>query len=291
MNTQSYRKGVIYIILAGVFLSLGGLLVRMIDTADPWTILFYRSLVFSCTITLFIMLRDRSGSLRKFKLIKPADLLVSVFLAIGFISYVLSLYHTLVANTVLILSTGPVFAAVLGWLVLKEQVRPVTWFAMCLAFAGVAVMVSNGVAVQDKIGLMYAFVAVLSFAAMVVSLRFAGANRDMMPATALAGIIAAVFCIPLMPGFAISLHDFMVAALLGSVQIGIGFSLITLGSRSVPAAQIPLLGLAETALSPIWVWLMINEVPSTYTLLGGALVLIAVLFQGVSGMGTQKQFN
>ena len=105
-----------------------------------------------------------------------------------------------------------------------------------------------------------------------------------MAAVSLAGIAAALMCVPFMPTFAISGHDLLMAIMLGSVQIGFGFILITLGTRSVPSAQVPLLALGETALAPLWVWWFVAEVPAVNTLIGGGLVLVAVLFQGVVGL-------
>jgi len=283
MQDQTYRRGVSYIVLAGVFLSLGGLFVRFLDTADPWTVLFYRSLTFTVSVSLFMYLRDGCGVVQRFQQIKPLELIVTLSLALGFMSYLLSLFTTSVANTVLILSTGPVFAALLGWIVLRETVNHSTWFAMVLAFAGVAIMVSGGIDSNDRLGVLYAFFAVFAFAVMIVTLRCAPAGKDMMAPTALAGILAAVLSIGFLPTFSISLHDLILSICLGSLQIGLGFILITLGSRTVPSAQVPLLGLAETALSPLWVWIFVSETPARNTLLGGTVVLCAVAFQGISG--------
>ncbi len=288
MITQSYARGVLYIILGGMFLSSGGLLVRFVDQASPWTILFYRSLVFTATVMLFLFMRDRQAFKKQFLKIKPIDLLVSLLLALGFICYLLSLFNTSVANTVLLLSTGPVAAGVLAYFVLGEAVRALTWAAMVMAFAGVCVMVSGGIEAGDIVGIAFAFGAVLSFACFVVLLRHLGPQRDMMAPTALAGVIAAAMCLPMLlplaDMLAISGRDLLIAVCLGSVQVGCGFILITLGSKSVPAAQIPLLGLSETALSPLWVWLAVNEVPASNTLIGGAIVLIAVVMQGYAGV-------
>ncbi len=285
---QSYSKGVLYVLLGGIFLSSGGLLVRFVDQASPWTILFYRSLVFTATVALFLLVRDRQSFKKQFLKIRPVDLLVSLLLAFGFIGYLLSLFNTSVANTVLLLSTGPVVAGVLAYFVLGEPIRVLTWVAMALAFAGVSVMVLGGIDARDIVGILYAIGAVLSFACFVVLLRYLGPQRDMMAPTALGGLVAAAMCIPmLMPlvdSLAISGRDFLVAACLGSLQVGCGFIFITLGSKSVPAAQIPLLGLLETALSPLWVWWAVSEIPAINTIMGGAIVLVAVLMQGFAGV-------
>ena len=212
------------------------------------------------------------------------DLIVTVSLALGFIFYLLSLFNTSVANTVLVLSMGPFITALLGKIVLGERVTGVTILAMIAAIAGVVVMVSGGIHSGDINGIVYAFVAVLAFAVMIVTLRKMGPERNTMSAVSLAGFMAAAMCLPFITTLQISGHDLLMAFALGSVQVGLGFILITLGSRSVPAAQVPLLALGETALAPLWVWLVINETPARDTLIGGALVLAAVLFQGVMGL-------
>lgn len=278
---QSYLRGVSYAVLSGLFLSAAGLTVRYIEQADAWQVLFYRSLMFFFTLCLFISLRGKSSLRHSFISLKPVDFIVSVSLACGLICYVLSLFKTSVANTVLTLSTGPFLAALLGWLVLSEPVGNRTWVAMVVAVAGVAIMVSGGITSGDLAGFAFALLAVLSFAVMIVTMRAAG-DRDVIAATALAGLVAALFCLPFIKSFAITPHDLLLACIMGSLQIGLGFILITLATRSVPAAQVPLLALTETVLAPFWVWLFINEVPQATTLAGGAVVLCAVIFQGMS---------
>lgn len=284
MIQQSYARGVLYVLLAGVFLSIGGLLVRYVGDADAWTVLFYRSLTFSLTVMVFLWYQERKNTLQLYKKMRGMDLIVTVSLALGFIFYLLSLFNTSVANTVLVLSMGPFITALLGKIVLGERVTGVTILAMIAAIAGVVVMVSGGIHSGDINGIVYAFVAVLAFAVMIVTLRKMGPERNTMSAVSLAGFMAAAMCLPFITTLQISGHDLLMAFALGSVQVGLGFILITLGSRSVPAAQVPLLALGETALAPLWVWLVINETPARDTLIGGALVLAAVLFQGVMGL-------
>ncbi|MEM7257658.1 MAG: DMT family transporter [Pseudomonadota bacterium] len=278
---QTYVRGVVYAVLSGLFLSGAGLTVRYIEQADAWQVLFYRSIAFFVTVCVFIALRRRGNPIHSFIALRPVDYLVSLSLACGLIFYVLSLFNTSVANTVLMLSTGPFFAAMLGWLFLSEKVGRRTWTAMVVAVVGVAIMVSGGIGTADMLGFIFALLAVVSFAIMIVVMRAAG-ERDVIAATALAGLVAALISMPFMDNYVISMRDLALSSVMGSLQIGLGFILITLASRSVPAAQVPLLALTETALAPMWVWWLINEVPSTNTLIGGAVVLTAVIFQGLS---------
>ena len=290
ITLQTYRRGVIYIVLAGVFMSTSGLLVRMIEQADPWTILFYRSLIFSVTVFLFMLLRSGKSAFAQFNGFGCLECLVSVSLALSFICYLLSMFNTSVANTVVIISSGPLFAAVLGWWVLKERVGIKTWVSIGLAVAGMFVMFTGDVSSSDIMGMLYAVIAVAAFAVMIVAVR-RSTRPDMLAATCCAGLVAAFACTFVMPSYTLSAHDLLIAISLGSLQIGVGFILITLGSRSVPSAQVPILCLLETALAPLWVWLAISETPGATTLLGGALVLSAVIFQGVSGIRRRRQTN
>ena len=281
---MNYSRGLVCALLSGVFLSIGGLMVRFLDGANAWTVLFYRSMAFFVTVLIFMIWRYRGEFLTKLQQTQPRDMLVSLFLALGFVFYLMSLYYTSVANTVLLLSTGPFFAALLGMIVLGEAVTRVTWFSMILAICGVAIMVSGGVTVDDALGMLLAIMAVLCYASMLVVLRSAkghgGHTRELLPATALAGLLAALFSIPMIDSFALSQSELLISLCFGSVQIGAGFILITLAAQIVPAAQVALLSLTETALAPLWVWLVFTETPGANTLIGGAIIVAAVLYNG-----------
>ena len=289
---MNYSRGLFYALLAGVFLSSGGLMVRFLGDADPWTVLFYRSLAFSVTVLLFMLWRYRGDFLQRLLKIRAIDLLVSLFLALGFVFYLMSLYYTSVANTVLLLSTGPFFAAILGLVILGEPVSRTTWLSMALAICGVAIMVSKGVSVDDALGMLLAIMAVLAYASMLVVLRSVkepdGRPREVLPAVALAGLLAALFSIPMIDSFALSHADFFVSLCFGTIQVGAGFILITLATQTVPAAQVALLSLTETALAPLWVWLVFTETPGANTLLGGAIILAAVLYNGIAELRSSR---
>ena len=289
---MNYSRGLFYALLAGVFLSSGGLMVRFLGDADPWTVLFYRSLAFSVTVLLFMLWRYRGDFLQRLLKIRAIDLLVSLFLALGFVFYLMSLYYTSVANTVLLLSTGPFFAAILGLVILGEPVSRTTWLSMALAICGVAIMVSKGVSVDDALGMLLAIMAVLAYASMLVVLRSVkepdGRPREVLPAVALAGLLAALFSVPMIDSFALSHADFFVSLCFGTIQVGAGFILITLATQTVPAAQVALLSLTETALAPLWVWLVFTETPGANTLLGGAIILAAVLYNGIAELRSSR---
>ena len=284
----SYRNGVIMLLLSGVCLSSGGILVRNIEAADGWQVLFFRSLAFAVTVFCVLIWRYRGNVFLPFREIGAAGWVAAGALAAGFTCYLFGLILTTVANVSFIISAGPFFAALLAWLILRERVSAITWLAMTLALAGIGVMFADGLASGDWFGNLVALGAPLTFAVMVVAMRSAK-GRDMLPATCLAGIIAALVAYGMAADLSVSPRDLVLSLILGSVQIGGGFILITLGTRSVPAAQVPLLALTETVLAPLWVWLFINEVPTWLALIGGAIVLSAVLGQGIAGLREESK--
>ena len=245
------------VLAGGCCLSMGGLLYRQVETGDVWLISFYRSIGFFAVILGFLLLRYRGRVLKPFMATGRGGLLVTVFMGFGSMLYLFAISLTTVANVMFILATGPLATAVLAWVVLRERVRPVVWLAMAVALSGIAVMVGDGLGSGRLAGNFVALGAVFTFAGMVTTVRRAK-TVDMVPAVCLGGLVGASASAALAGGFTISSHDLGIALLLGLVQVGAGFLLITLGTRYVPAGEVALLAQSEIILSPIWVWIFIN---------------------------------
>ena len=270
-------------LVAGLMLSLSGVTLRHIESASGWQILFYRSLTFFVVVTLYLVFRYRTRVVRAFVTTGRPGLVVAVSLGLGSACYVFALLLTTVANALFIISSAPFVTAVLGWIVLRERVRPLTWFTMTIALAGIAIMFVNGIQSGRLLGNIVALGPAVSFAIMLVTLRRA-ADRDMIPAICLAGFVGAALGFTMADTLILSRHDLALCLFLGVFQYTGGFVLITLGARYLPAAEVALLSLAETVLAPVWVWLGVGEVPTVLTLAGGAIVLSAVVAQAVTGM-------
>jgi drug/metabolite transporter (DMT)-like permease len=278
------------VLCAGICLSTGGLIVRHIETADGWQIVFYRATFFVVTLLIFLAVRYRGRVVQPFKRIGVNGLSVAMFLGLGSICYLFAILLTTVANAVFIISAAPFFTAAAAWLLLGERVRTVTWFFMTTALAGIGLMFVDGFVTGRWLGNVLALGVVASFVGMLVVIRQSKAI-DMVPATCLGGVVAGIISAFMVDTFWISRHDLILCILLGSAQFGAGFILITMGTRLVPAAEVALLSLTETVLAPIWVWLFVYEVPSVFTLIGGAIVLAAVVGQAVGGMRKQRAVN
>jgi len=285
---STYRRGALMVLCAGVCLSIGGLIVRHIEAADGWQIVFYRSTFFVVTLLIFLAVRYRGRVVQPFKRIGVNGLLVAMFLGLGSICYLFAILLTTVANAVFIISAAPFFTAAAAWLLLGERVRAVTWLFMAAALAGITLMFVDGFVTGRWLGNVLALGVVASFVGMLVVIRQSKAI-DMVPATCLGGVVAGIISAFMVDSFWISRQDLILCILLGSAQFGAGFILITMGTRLVPAAEVALLSLTETVLAPIWVWLVINEIPSVLTMFGGAVVLSAVVSQAVLGIRLERK--
>ncbi|MEM1197717.1 MAG: DMT family transporter [Pseudomonadota bacterium] len=274
-------RGIAFGLLGGLCLSFGGPLVRLIEEAEGWQILTYRSGAFTVTLLLLIVAKYGWRSMDAIKLaFSPIGLAVAVTIGSGFCFYLFALLHTTVANAVFVISMGPLFTAAIAWPVLGEKLSLRTALILLGALVGVSIMLTGAVSAGRLLGNLFAFGAVLTFAIFVILCRLAR-DRDMLAATCLGGFFAACFSFFMAPTLIIPPTDYIYALLLGVVQVGLGFSFITWASRYIPAAEVTLLTLVETVMGPIWTFLVVREVPETTTLIGGAIVLICVVTHAV----------
>lgn len=278
-----YARGIVLVMLAGCFWSLAGILIRNIEAAGDWQILFVRSVSLVVTLACVLAARHRGRVAGEFRKTGLAGVIGGLGLGGAFAGFIYALNHTTVANAVFILAASPFATALLGWLVLRESVRRATWIAMLFALAGLAVMVADGIAAGALAGNVAALLSVLGFACFAVALR-RGRQSDMLPTACLAGAFAAIGAALATDSFAMSLHDVVLCVAMGIVQLGVGLALFVAGSRHVPAAELALLSMTEVILGPILVWLGVGEVPSVLTLVGGAVVLAAITGQALSGI-------
>jgi len=273
MRTGRARRGALLVAAAACCWSSGGLIARLV-AADPWTTSFWRGLCAAAILTAVGALRTRMTGARRPRLGWPAWAF-AVCTASASTCFLLALDRTSVANTLVLMSTGPYLAALLAWLFLGELVRPRSWVAMTVTLAGTAIMVSGSRAAGTLSGDCLALAMAAVFAAGVVVVR-AHPDVPMMPAATLGALLAATFALPFAHPLAVGPRSLGLLVLFGG-QLSTGFLLFTAGAPFIPAAEASLIGLLETALGPLWVWLALGETPGARTLVGGALVLGATV--------------
>ena len=265
---------------SGFFLSTAGIALRLVEQADGWQILFYRSLALSVTILLILVFQKRSRFFDEFRGLGWNDCLLAVFLGTGFVAYVFALLYNTVANALFIFSCAPFVAGFLGWILLGERVATRTWLAIGVAMSGLAVMVGSELAVSRYLGTLLALWIPIAYAASIIAVR--RSKRDnMLVALCLAGLVAGGLSAFFVTDYALTPRDLIISLYLGVFQVGVGFTLVVLGSRYVPAAQVGLLALVEPVLAPIWAWMGVGEVPGLATIVGGTIIFLAIATDGI----------
>lgn len=279
MHLDDRAKGLLLTTLGVLILTPDAVLIRWI-AADPWTLLFWRGLLQFLALALGYMLVYRGGAVAAFCAAGRFGLLVGLTYAAGNMLFIHSIRTTTVSNTLLILSTSPLIAAVYSHFFLKERTPLRTWIAAAVALAGVGIIVSGGLGAGGRTGDALAFVAACCMAGSFTMIRAARVS-NLIPAVAISGLFIALLALPVAPGIAVTPRDAGLLLLLGGIIIPVSFALITLGPRYISAPEVSLLMLIETALGPTWVWLFLGETPSGRTLLGGAVLLGALAVHAV----------
>ena len=285
MNIITKLPGPLLIFLGALSLSFGGLIVKSFEGANLWQILFWRQFFFSLIVALYLIFTYKKNFFKSFYTSGLPGFIGGIILAIGFAAYVFSMYTTTVANTNFIITLETIFLALFGYFFLKEKINLITLISIILGISGVLIILGNSLTIQTSeqfLGNIVALIMPISFAVLVIIVR-KYPNIDMVPSQFTAGIAAALIGFVIADQLVMSFKDFILASIAGIFQIGFGFILITVGSRTTPAAIVGILMLTESVFGPLWAWLFINEVPPLTVLIGGGVIISAILFQSVFG--------
>ena len=278
MNLINKIPGPFLVFLGACSLSFGGLIVKSFEGATLWQILFWRSLFFILIVTIFLILSYKSKVLYAFKQSGLPGLIGGIILSSGFCGYVFAMYNTTVANTNFIIQTQILFLAIFGYIFLKEKISKVTLASIILAIAGVILMVGSSLSPGQMIGNLAAFIMPISFAILILIIR-KYPHVDMIPLQLVAGIVAMIVGYLIAGKINISYHDIFLGFLAGFFQLGFGFIFITIGARKTPSAVVGIIMITEAVLGPLWAWMFVNENPPMTVLIGGSVIIFAVLLQ------------
>ena len=278
MHIITKLPGPLLIFLGALSLSFGGLIVKSFEGATLWQILFWRSLFFSLTVLVFLIFSYKKKTLKSFYDSGFPGFIGGIILSFGFCGYVFAMYNTTVANTNFIISLQILFLAVFGYFFLKEKINTATLASIILAITGVLVMVANSLTPGELSGNLAAFTMPITFAILIMIVR-KYPTVDMVPAQFVAGLSSCLIGFLLSTKLMISPNDIFLGFLAGFFQVGFGFIFITIGARTTPSAMVGIIMLSESVLGPVWAFLFVSERPSMFGLIGGAIILFAVLLQ------------
>ena len=288
MNLIFKIPGPLLVFFGACSLSFGGLIVKSFEGATLWQILFWRSLFFIMVVFIFLLISYKKKIFRDFYNSGIPGIFGGIILSSGFCGYVFAMYNTTVANTNFIIQTQTIFLAIFGYFFLKEKISKITLVSIFLAISGIILMVGSDLEPGQMSGNLAAFIMPVSFAILILIIR-KYPNVDMVPLQLYAGITAMIIGYIIAGKINISAHDIFLGFLAGFFQLGFGFILITIGARSTPSAMVGIIMLTEAVLGPFWAWLFINENSSFMVLIGGTIVIIAVLLQFYTSIKIENQ--
>ena len=288
MNLISKLPGPLLVFLGAFCLSFGGLIVKSFEGATLWQILFWRQLFFVLLVIIFLLFTYKKKIFVALYESGLPGFIGGIILGCGFSAYVFAMYKTTVANTNFIIQTQAIFLAIFGYLFLKEKISKLTLLSIILAITGIILMVGNSLSPGQLSGNLVAFIMPISFAVLIIIVR-KYPKVDMVPLQLFAGIVAMLIGYFVSSKINISSHDILLAFIAGFFQVGLGFIFITIGAKKTLSAMVGILMMTEAVFGPFWAWMFLEETPQFIALIGGTIIIIAVLIQFFSLLEKAKK--
>jgi drug/metabolite transporter (DMT)-like permease len=279
---QSRGVALALMVTAPVLWSSAGVVTRHIERAEPFEQVFWRSL-FAFGFVFAYLIYRKAHPWTSIRAAGWPGLVSGLMWATMFTAFLFALSLTTTANALVVMSVAPLLTALFAKLFLKDPIPLRTLVASAAAAAGIALMFSTDLSAHYA-GMAVAFVIPVAAAINVVVLRASHAHLDLVPAVMLGGAISCLIALP----FAVPLNatgkDIALLAFLGVTQLGIPCMLLVIASRTLLAPEIALISLLEVVLGPLWVWLLAGEEPGRATLVGGSIVLAALVLNEIAAV-------
>lgn len=285
-----HRRAVLLMICAATLWSIGGVFTRHLDAARGFEITFWRSAFAGLFVAAALWWQHRRQAFSAVTAIGKSGMLSGVLWSVMFCCFMIALTLTTVANTLIVLSISPLLTTLFAWLFLRQRIALRTWMAISAALIGIVWMFGNGIAAPGGThlaGMMVALGVPVAASINVIVLKKARHGVDLMPALLLGSVLSVVLMLPPAWPLQASLHDIGILAILGIFQLGLPCMLMVIASKSLSAPEISLLALLEVLLGPLWAWLGAGEIPAQPTLMGGAMVLTALVLNELAAMRQQ----
>ena len=273
-NLTDQQKGSFLAFVAVMFITPDSLFIRL-SNVDTWGLVFYRGIIPFFSVFLIMLLIYK---LNFFKMLFSSGyhglIYISTF-SITNITFVVSIQNTNVANTLVMIATAPMLSAILGAIFLKEPPDKKTWVSIIVTFLAIIYIFFDSIKLGNFYGDILGFITAVGLAVGAVTIRSAK-SKNLVPAAVVGKLIVATFALFFIESFVLENKDLIIVPLMCILCVAIPFVLVTIAPRFIPAAEVNLFFLLETIIGPIWVWLIINEQPSTKTIIGGALIITTI---------------
>ena len=271
-----YQLAFATLITAATLASFNGVFIRALADMTDWQIVFWRHLLIGLMLCLGLTLSYRSGVINAFKKIGRLGIFGAVAFGLSLLFLTMALHNSPIADVMFTLALIPILTALIAWATLRERIQKVTWIAMIGAAIGVALIVVGHLNGGSMKGAGLGVGCAVTVSIFAVILRW-GRDLNMIPMFAVGSLIAAAIALPFsFNGPSLSGGNIVILFLWGGLVSPIYYSLFVVASRHIRAAEFMLVVPLETILSVLLAWLVLAEIPSTNSLLGGIIVITAV---------------
>jgi drug/metabolite transporter (DMT)-like permease len=274
MSTKT--KAIFTLVFCCFCWSIAGVVTRHLEAAKSFEVTFWRSLFCAVTVAFILKFVQRKSVFGTLKKMGLPGLFSGCMWALMFTCFMLAMTKTSTANTLLVSSLSPLFAAVLAWMVLGTRVRIFTWVMIAIALAGIWWMIRSGVNRDGITGMTIALGVPIGAAINIVVLKRVNAQVDLAPAVLIGGLLSALATLPLAMPFAATPKDVGILAMLGIIQLAVPCMIMVNVVKHLAPQQVALLCLLEVILGPIWSWAFAGEVLSAATIEGAVVVITAL---------------
>ena len=285
LELKNEKIAIPVVLIAGLLWSFGPLVVRYMDNPHmvPWQYIFGRGLTIFILLNLYLYFEEGINFYKNYKKVGRSGIIGGCGLGIAMISFIYSITNTSAAITLLCLAAMPFFTAILAYLFLKEKISLNVWVSIFIATIGIIIMAVGNTEKNSLIGFLFGITSSIGFSVFSVTLRWRK-ETPKFTTVAVAGLFCFVFAtiiilVTKQSFFSTSYNSSMFS--LHGTLVCFGLILYSIGSKAIPAAELTLLSLTEVVGGIFWVWLPlfgINEIPSTYTIVGGFFLFISLIY-------------
>ena len=285
LELKNPKIAVPVVLFAGILWSFGPLVVRYMDNPNqvPWQYIFGRGLTIFILLNLYLYFEEGIKFYKNYLKMGYSGIIGGTGLGIAMISFIYSITNTSDAITLLCLAAMPFFTALLAFLFLKEKISLNVWISIFIATIGIIIMAFGSTGSNSLVGFIFGMLSSIGFSIFSVTLRWR-TQTPKFTTVAFSGffcfVFAAIMLLSTKQVFFSTSYNGALFSLHGTL-VCLGLILYSIGSKAIPAAELTLLSLTEVIGGIFWVWLPIlgiNEVPDTYTIVGGFFLFISLIY-------------
>ena len=272
---NNHLKGLLIAFLGVLMLTPDPVLVRLAD-ADTFTILFWRGIFFALGVLVILFATYRKSTFKELKNIGRPGIWIGLLSGIGGVTFIAAIQYTSIAKVLVIISTAPMVVAIISWAIINEKPKLFTWISMLIIVTGIYIVMNGDTGTLNVMGSSLAVISIIA-GGYSFALTRKYSNVNMVPAMIVNALV--VSCVGL--AFSSSFYlpfDSLIYVIAGGILLAIAFSLITLAPRFIPASEVAMFMPLGTILGILSAWLVINEQPSSSSLLGGTIVVLTLFF-------------